>query len=84
MVELNIDYTPSFKKQFSKIKDVLFKKKLIKLVEKIIDNPLIGKPMRNLRKGTRELYLKPYRLAYQFKEKELLILFIEIYHKDKQ
>lgn len=84
MVKYLIDYTISFKKQFSKIKDNKFKQKIIKQIEKIVENPLIGKPMKNIRKGTRELYIRPYRLAYQFKESELLILFVEIYYKDKQ
>ncbi len=84
MVELKVEYSNSFKKSFSKIKDKLFKEKIKKQVEKIIDNPLIGKPMRNERKGTREVYIKPFRLAYSYYENELIIIFLEIYHKDNQ
>ena len=40
--------------------------------------------MRYQRKGTRELYIKPYRLSYEIIEKEILILFLDIYHKDRQ
>ena len=81
---VTIEYTSSFKKQFSKIKDKTFKIRIIKLIEKIIENPLIGKPMRNLRKGTRQVHIKPYRLAYSYLEDELVIIFLEIYHKDDQ
>lgn len=37
--------------------------------------------MKNIRKGTREVYIKPYRLAYLFDSRKLRMIFIEIYHK---
>ncbi|MFH1771156.1 MAG: type II toxin-antitoxin system RelE/ParE family toxin [archaeon] len=58
------------------------KKKINKQVRKIIDNPEIGKPMKYKRKGTRELYIHPYRLAYAVRENK--IIFLDIYHKDLQ
>ena len=79
-----IEYTHSFQKQFSKIKNKSLKEKIIKQIEKIIDNPLIGKPMRNVRKGTREVYIKPFRLAYSYNQNTFHLLFIELYHKDHQ
>jgi mRNA-degrading endonuclease RelE of RelBE toxin-antitoxin system len=36
------------------------------------------------RKGTRELYIKPYRIAYAYSKEEDKITFLEIYHKDEQ
>lgn len=84
MVKIRVEYTNSFKKQFSKIKNKDFKQKILKQVEKIIENPEIGKPMRNVRKGTREVYINSFRLAYSYIENELLIIFLEIYHKDEQ
>ena len=55
-----------------------------KTIEKIVENPEIGKPMRYQRKGTREVYLKPFRLVYSYNNDTLLILFLDLYHKDTQ
>jgi len=55
-----------------------------KLIKKIIENHEIGKPMRFDRKGTREVYIKPFRLSYAYdKEKDILYL-LDLYHKDEQ
>ena len=64
MVRVLLD--PSFEKTFSKIKDNVLKEKIIKQIEKIRDDPEIGKPMKYSRKGTRELYISPFRLAYLY------------------
>lgn len=79
-----IEYERDFLKKICKIKDNAFKEKVKKQIEKIIKNPEIGKPMQYARKGTRELYAKPYRLAYIYIQKENRIIFLEIYHKDEQ
>ncbi len=81
---LTIDYHPNFLKIISKIKDLTTKEKIKKQVEKIIEDPEIGKPMKYDRKGTRELYVAPYRLAYVFIASENKIIFLDIYHKDNQ
>lgn len=83
MVEYIIKYDKNFKKIFKKL-DTSIKSKAKKQVEKIVKYPKIGKPMRNLRKGTREVYVKPYRLSYYFDEEKNLIIFLDFYHKDKQ
>ena len=75
---------PLFIKKFSKIKDKTMKSYLIKQIEKIIKNPEIGKPMKYQRKGTRELYVKPYRLVYVYIKINNIILFLDVYHKDYQ
>ena len=80
MVEIIID--ENFKKKFQKIKNNQTKEKIIKQIEKIKDNPEIGKPMQYERKGTRELYISPYRLSYELEEGKIYIL--DIYHKDQQ
>ena len=77
-------FNPSFKKIFSKIKDKSLKEKIIKQFSKIRDNPEIGKPMKYARKGTREVYVAPYRLSYIYYEKEDMIVFLDLYHKDEQ
>ena len=82
MVE--VEFTKEFNSIFSKIKDNLIKTKIIKQLKKIKENPEIGKPMKNIRKGTRELYIKPYRLSYFYNIKEKIVYILDLYHKEKQ
>ncbi len=82
MVE--VKFKEEFKRAFSKIKDNLAKEKIIKKVQKIKFNPEVGKPMRNVRKGTRELYIKPFRLSYFYDLKENTVYILDLYHKKKQ
>lgn len=79
---VKVVFDPYFKKNFKKISDDKLKSKIIKHISKIKDNPEIGKPMKYARKGTRELYIKPFRISYLF-EKEIVYL-LDIYHKDDQ
>ncbi|MFH1365730.1 MAG: type II toxin-antitoxin system RelE/ParE family toxin [archaeon] len=82
MVEVLFD--SKFKEFFSKIKDNSLKEKIIKQINKIKQNPEVGKPMRNVRKGTRELYVKPFRLSYRFNVNENVVEILALYHKDEQ
>lgn len=83
MSDYEIIFDIKFLKKLSKLPNDLANR-VDKLILKIIGNPLIGKPMRYERKGTRELYVKPFRISYELREKEVKILFLELYHKDKQ
>jgi len=82
MVEIRFD--KKFKIIFSKLKDELLKLKIIRQIKKISENPEVGKPMRNVRKGTRELYIKPFRLSYEYIQEQNLIYILDLYHKKKQ
>ncbi len=79
-----IEYREDFLKKISRIKDETIKEHVKKQVEKIIESPAIGKPMRYNRKGTREVYIKPHRLAYAYFPEEEKIIFLDLYHKDEQ
>jgi len=79
---VEVIFDPNFKRSFIKIKDKSIKDKIIKQVSKIKLNPEVGKPMRFGRKGTRELYIAPYRLSYMYKKDRIYIL--DLYHKDFQ
>ncbi len=81
---LNIDYKPDFLKKIKKIKNNLLKEKVKKQITKIIAFPEIGKPMMHSRKGTREVYISPFRLSYAYIEKEDKVIFLDLYHKDEQ
>lgn len=79
---VSVIFDPVFKKNFMKIKDNAVKERIIKQVAKIKDNPEIGKPMMYDRKGTRELYIPPFRLSYAVEGEVVYIL--ALYHKDVQ
>ena len=79
-----ITYDPLFKKRFAKIRDNSIKTKICKQIEKIIKSPETGKPMKYSRKGTREVYIKPFRLSYAYIEEQNKIIFLDLYHKDEQ
>ena len=78
-----VDYDPDFLRTFNKI-DKSIKVKVEKALIKIIENPEIGKPMRYTRKGTREVYVSPFRLSYAYIPGENKIIIFNLYHKDKQ
>jgi len=82
MVEIRFD--KKFTIIFSKTKDELLRTKIKKQIKKISENPEIGKPMKNIRKKTRELYIKPYRLSYFYDSKEDVVYILDLYHKKKQ
>jgi len=77
------EYDPEFKRIFQKL-DKSIKERLEKAVAKIITNPEIGKPMKFGRKGTREVYIGPFRLSYSYLVNENKIIILDLYHKDKQ
>ena len=79
-----IDRDSHFEKTFEKIRDPVLREKVKKQIRKIIQNPEIGKPMRYGRKGTREAYIKPFRLSYAFLPEEDKIILLELYHKYEQ
>ena len=78
-----INETDTFKGIKSKL-DNSYLIRLQKLVIKIIQNPEIGKPMQYERKGTRELYLTPFRISYAYDSSSDILTFLDIYHKKKQ
>ena len=90
MVEYIIKYDSNFKKIITKKIDKSYLDPVKKQIEKIIENPKVGKPMKNVRKGTREVYVSPFRLSYYCscegtgENKICTIIFLDLYHKDNQ
>lgn len=80
---VTVDYDPSFRKVVSNL-DNSIKIPVKKRIKKIVSNPLIGKPMKHNRKGTREVYVSSFRLSYVYDESEDTLLFLDFYHKDEQ
>ena len=81
---VRIDFDDHFKRVISKIKDTSIKERIKKLIFKIQNNAEIGKPMKNNRKGTREVYLPPHRLSYAYDIKNQIVVILDFYHKDEQ
>ena len=83
MVVEKVERDPHFEKLFSKL-DSNEKEKIKTQIRKIIWNPKVGKPMRYARKGTREVYIKSFRLSYAYIPQENKVIFLDLYHKDEQ
>jgi mRNA-degrading endonuclease RelE of RelBE toxin-antitoxin system len=81
---VNIIFDEHFQRTISKIKDQEMQKSIKNKIKKVIENPEIGKPMRNVRKGTREIYAGSFRISYAYHEEKDTIEFLEFYHKDEQ
>jgi len=81
---LKVEYYENLLKIISKIKDESIKEKVKKQIKKVIDQPETGKPMKYARKGTREIYIGPYRLAYAYIKDKNKLIFLDLYHKDEQ
>ncbi len=79
---VNIIFDENLVRTISKIKDREVQKSIKNKIKKIIENPDLGKPMRNVRKGTREIYIGHFRLSYTHNNET--IEFLDLYHKDEQ
>ncbi len=79
----NIIRSPRFISSLSNL-DKIYLERAEKLIKKIMENPEVGKPMRHSRKGTREVYLKPFRLSYAYDKSLDTLTFLYIYHKKHQ
>jgi len=84
MGKREVERSKRFIDRLKHVKDSSSKIRIWKQIAKLIENPEIGKPMRNVRKGTRELYVKPFRLSYAYSKKEDKIILLDLYHKDEQ
>ena len=82
MVKVSID--DNFRRAFSQVKDQQTREKVEKQIVKLTQNPKAGKPMRYERKGTRELYVKPYRLSYAYVPSEDRVVLLDLFHKKQQ
>ncbi len=81
---LEVEHNSNFLKKIHKIKDTSVKERVKNQIKKILENPEIGKPMKYVRKGTRELHIGPFRLSYAYLKDENKIIFLDLYHKDDQ
>lgn len=81
---LTIEHSPHFLSLLCKIKNKADQDRIKKQIHKIIEAPETGKPMRYVRKGTREVYVGSFRLSYAYLKEENKLIFLDLYHKDEQ
>ena len=71
----------TFLKQLKKIKDKALKERLKKQLEKIVENPFIGKPLSYALRGERTVRVGMFRIVYSFNNNT--IIFLKIKHRKK-
>jgi mRNA-degrading endonuclease RelE of RelBE toxin-antitoxin system len=81
---VRVVFDSHFRHTVKKIKDGKLKERIKKQIRRILKNPETCKPMRYTRKDTREVHIPSFRLSYLYLREEDKIVFLEIYHKDKQ
>ncbi len=81
MVIKEVIRTNKFEASIRKIKDRKTKGRVIKQIEKIIENPDIGKPLKHGLKGERSVRVSPYRLVYSVEGEKLYLL--RFFHRGK-
>jgi len=68
-------------KRFLKSLDKGAQQKVIKKIEKLKNNPRIGKPLSGNLKGLWRLRYDNYRIIYRIKDQELVIYIMNIGHR---
>lgn len=81
---VTVIFDEHFQRTISKIKDQEMQRAVKNKIRKIVENPEIGKPMRNVRKGTREVYSGSFRISYAYYKERDTVEFLDFYHKDEQ
>lgn len=81
--KMHFVFSIEFKKILEKMakKDRLGLKKVEYQVYKIISDPLIGKPLRNIMKNYRRVHVESFVLVYKIENEE--ITFIDYDHHDR-
>ena len=76
-------YTDEFQKDVAKIKDNLIRSCVKKLLQRLVDNPMSGKPLKYDYAGLRNLRIPPFRIIYEFNEKEKTIILHKFEHRER-
>ena len=66
-----------------KKKDKILYTALYKKVLQLMENPYLGKPLRNVLKNKRRVHIGPFVLIYEINEKEKEIVLLKFEHHDK-
>jgi addiction module RelE/StbE family toxin len=73
----SIVYTEKFERDVKKLKDSLVRERIAKQVEKLVENPESGKPLRYGLKGEWTIRVKPYPIIYAVQDDRLILLRFE-------
>ena len=77
VVITEVVWTRKFERELRKLRDKTLKDRVKDQIEKILDNPETGKPLRFALKGERSVYVPPYRLIYAVQGATLYLLRFE-------
>lgn len=66
-------YTKEFLEDIKKIRNRDLQERIKKIVQKIIDNPFSGKPLKYELKGLRSLRIRPFRITYEITDAEIIM-----------
>lgn len=77
VVVTEVVWTRKFERELRKLRDEGLKDRVKHQIEKILDNPETGKPLRFALKGERSVYVPPYRLIYAMQRETLYLLRFE-------
>lgn len=58
------------------------RKRLIEAIDRLTDNPHIGKLLKGEHSGLRRIRIGTYRVIYEINEGEVLILFLRVAHRN--
>ena len=77
VVITEVIWTRKFERELRKLGDKTVKDRVKDRIEKMLDNPETGKPLRFALKGERSIYVPPYRLIHAVQGETLYLLRFE-------
>jgi len=77
VVVREVVWTKKFERELRKLRDGAVKNRVKEQIEKILDNPETGKPLRFALKGERSIYVPPFRLIYAVRGETMYLLRFE-------
>ena len=87
MKDGKVDYKPVFGNNFRKILERLSRKdkslvlKIEKQIIRVLKEPTLGKPLRNILRNQRRVHIDPFVLIYEIHDNE--IWFLDFCHHDR-
>jgi mRNA interferase RelE/StbE len=66
--------TKKFERNVKSLKDRSLSERVKKVIEKVIEDPWRGKPLRFDLRGERSIHIRPYRLIYAIENDTLVLL----------
>jgi len=78
---MKVLYTEEFKEDLRKIRDKKIHSRIKKIIQKIIDNPEVGKPLKYELFLLRSIRIPPFRVLYELKSDTIILLKFE--HRKK-